>query len=159
MTKFSTNRCRRLRATRLLSTQPTGAKYNGLSNSCQTNNTHTRNSTVRGKFDKYYGLSNSCQTNNTHTQIWQITVYLVAVRQIIHIHTIPQQGGNWPSATASNSCQTNNIHTDTIPQQGGKCYKTHFQNNQICPRHLYASFSSLATYWVEDRIQIVFALL
>ena len=37
--------------------------------------------------------------------------------------------------------------------------KTHFQNNQICPRHSYASFSSLAAYWAEDQIQIIFAFL
>ena len=34
---------------------------------------------------------------------------------------------------------------------------THFQNNQTCPHHSYASFSSLATYWAED--QVVSALL
>ena len=34
---------------------------------------------------------------------------------------------------------------------------THFQNNQTCPHHSYASFSSLDTYWAED--QVVSALL
>ena len=43
--------------------------------------------------------------------------------------------------------------------QNWQCCKTDFQNNQICPRHSYVSFSSLATHWAEDRIQIVFDLL
>ena len=40
-----------------------------------------------------------------------------------------------------------------------QCCKTHFQNNQIRPRHSYASFSSLATYWAEDRMRVVFKII
>ena len=32
------------------------------------------------------------------------------------------------------------------PKGTEQCCKTHLQNNQICPRQSYASFSSLATY-------------
>ena len=40
-----------------------------------------------------------------------------------------------------------------------QCCQTHFQNTQIRPCHSYVLFSSLATYWAKDRIQVVFALL
>ena len=33
-----------------------------------------------------------------------------------------------------------------LPKSTEQCCKTHYHNNQICPHHSYASFSSLATY-------------
>ena len=51
------------------------------------------------------------------------------------------------------------VSSFSTPKSAKQCCKIHFQNNQICSRHSYASVSSLATYWAEDQIQVVFALL